>query len=189
MVLTKNLFSQSILDKIIYPAVIKEPDGAFSRGIIKVENKKEAYEVLTRLYKKSDMVICQEYIYSEFDWRIGIVDNNPLFACKYYMSEGHWQIYDWKGKEEVKTGDCETLSLDSVPMEVLKTALKASAIMGDGLYGVDLKTVNGKVYVIEVNDNPNIDHGIEDLVLKEKLYDQIIDTMYNRIEILKNIKH
>jgi glutathione synthase/RimK-type ligase-like ATP-grasp enzyme len=28
-----------------------------------------------------------------------------------------------------------------------------------GLYGVDLKQVNGKIYVVEVNDNPSTDAG------------------------------
>jgi glutathione synthase/RimK-type ligase-like ATP-grasp enzyme len=71
---------------------------------------------------------------------------------------------------------------------VLETALKAAALIGDGLYGVDLKEIDGKVYVMEVNDNPNIDFGIEDDVLKEKLYDMVIESIHNRIEISKNLK-
>ncbi len=34
--------------------------------------------------------------------------------------------------------------------------------MGDGLYGVDLKETSEGVYVIEVYDNPNLDHNCED---------------------------
>ena len=47
--------------------------------------------------------------------------------------------------------------------------------------------VNGEVYVIEINDNPNIDSDIEDLVLKDKLYDKIIRSIFNRIELNRNI--
>ena len=101
------------------------------------------------------------------------------------MSKNHWQIYNWKGEEEEHVGDTETFSIDAVPQNVLKTAIKAASLMGDGLYGVDLKLVNGKVYVVEVNDNPNIDAGIEDLVLGDRLYDQIIDSFSRRIEITK----
>ncbi|GKT33749.1 hypothetical protein ADUPG1_007500, partial [Aduncisulcus paluster] len=54
-------------------------------------------------------------------------------------------------------------------------ALKATALIGDGLYGVDLKHVDDKCYLIEVNDNPNIDSGIEDAVLGDVLYDRIIE--------------
>ena len=187
-VLTKNLFSHTILDDLNYPAVIKQPDSSFSLGITKVENKDEAVVALNNLFKKSDLIICQEFLYSDFDWRIGIIDNMPLFACKYYMSKGHWQIYNWKGEEEDNSGDSETLPVEEVPELVVKTALKAASLIGDGLYGVDLKMIDGKVYVIEVNDNPNIDGDIEDLVLKEKLYDRIIDSIYKRIEISKNVQ-
>ncbi|WP_281245932.1 hypothetical protein [Oceanisphaera psychrotolerans] len=36
--------------------------------------------------------------------------------------------------------------------------------------------------VIEVNDNPNIDHGVEDLFLKDKLYDMVIEDFVRRFE-------
>lgn len=76
-----------------------------------------------------------------------------------------------------------------MPEQVVNTALKAASLIGDGLYGVDLKFVDGKVYVIEVNDNPNIDFGVEDQVLGDQLYHLILDTFIARIEVLKNIRH
>ena len=54
------------------------------------------------------------------------------------------------------SGHSETVALDQVPQAVLKAAVKSSSLIGDGLYGVDLKEVNGKVYVIEINDNTPI---------------------------------
>ncbi|RXQ95829.1 GNAT family N-acetyltransferase [Ancylomarina salipaludis] len=187
-ILTKNLFDKKVLKQMNYPLVLKQPDSAFSLGVIKVDDEDKALKAITDLFKISDMLVCQEYMYSEFDWRIGIIDNTPLFACKYYMSKDHWQIYNWKGDGEENSGDSETLSIELVPDIVIQTALKASALIGDGLYGVDLKMIDGKVYVVEVNDNPNIDADIEDLVLKDKLYDQIIESIYNRIEISKNVQ-
>ena len=187
-VFTKNLFDPKVLNNMNYPLVLKQPDSAFSLGVIKVEDKVEARAEINKLFKISDMVVCQEFLYSDFDWRIGIIDNMPLFACKYYMCKDHWQIYNWKGDEEDKTGNSETVSIESVPEIVVQTALKASALIGDGLYGVDLKMIDGKVYVVEVNDNPNIDDGIEDFVLKDQLYDTIIDSIYQRIEIAKNVQ-
>jgi glutathione synthase/RimK-type ligase-like ATP-grasp enzyme len=41
-------------------------------------------------------------------------------------------------------------------------ALKAGASIGKSLYGVDVKELDGGFIVIEVNDNPNIDAGLED---------------------------
>lgn len=188
VVFTKNIFEKEDLEGMNFPLVLKQPDSAFSLGITKVENKDEAVDAINQLFKKSDMIVCQEFLYSEFDWRIGVLDNCPLFACKYFMSKGHWQIYNWTGEAEEYSGDSETVNIEEVPEEVVKTALKAAALIGDGLYGVDLKLVNDKVYVVEVNDNPNIDADIEDYILKDTLYDQIIESIYNRIEISKNIQ-
>lgn len=185
---TKNFFQEKDLEEINFPLVIKQPDGAFSLGVKKVNNKEEALSVITTMFKKTDMVICQEFLYSEFDWRIGIIDNTPLFACKYYMTKGHWQIYNWQGDAEDKSGDAETLPINEVPQNVLETAQKAAALIGDGFYGVDLKEIDGKTYIIEINDNPNVDEGVEDAFLKEALYEQLMESIYNRIEISRNIK-
>jgi glutathione synthase/RimK-type ligase-like ATP-grasp enzyme len=54
--------------------------------------------------------------------------------------------------------------------------------MGDGLYGVDLKQVGGRVVVTEVNDNPNLDAGCEDALLGDELYRRIIGELLARIE-------
>jgi len=51
------------------------------------------------------------------------------------------------------------------------------------LYGVDLKEVNGKGYVIEVNDNPNIDSGVEDKFLGRELYSLIMQEFKRRLEL------
>lgn len=186
---TKNLFQPKDLDDVNFPVVIKQPDSAFSLGLTKANNREEAVLAIENLFKKSDMVISQEFMYSEYDWRIGIIDNMPIFACKYFMTKDHWQIYNWQKEAEELEGESETLPVSAVPQHVLETALKAASLIGDGLYGVDLKEIDGKVYVIEVNDNPNIDAGIEDEILKDELYDRIIESIYNRIEISRNIKH
>ena len=40
--------------------------------------------------------------------------------------------------------------------------MKACSVVGKGLYGVDIKEVNGDYVVVEVNDNPSIYAGYED---------------------------
>ena len=57
----------------------------------------------------------------------------------------------------------------------------AASVIGVGLYGVDLKQVGDRCYVIEVNDNPNIDAGNEDGVLKEALYREVLGVFLRRI--------
>ena len=63
---------------------------------------------------------------------------------------------------------------------------RAARLVGRGLYGVDLKQTATDVFVMEVNDNPNIDGGVEDLVLKDKLYTTIMDVFLRRIEARKH---
>ena len=48
-----------------------------------------------------------------------------------------------------------------------------------------MKEVEGKFYVIEINDNPNIDAGIEDKILKDRLYDIIMEVFLNKIKFGK----
>lgn len=165
-----------------FPCVLKQPDSAFSLGVVKAENEADLREKLAGLFEKSDLIVAQEFMPSDFDWRVGILDRKPLFVCKYYMARGHWQICNWNGSPAGREGKSETLRVEEAPAEVVQTALKAANLIGNGLYGVDLKEVDGKVYVIEVNDNPSIDVGIEDKMLKEDLYTAVIRSFINRID-------
>ena len=36
--------------------------------------------------------------------------------------------------------------------------------------------------MIEVNDNPNIDYGVEDLVLKEQIYRRIMEYFVRKLD-------
>ena len=69
-----------------------------------------------------------------------------------------------------------------VPKVVLEAALKAARIIGNGLYGVDVKQKDNKAYVIEVNDNPSIEYKIEDRYLGDELYMQIMNEFQIRLE-------
>ena len=187
LILSKTNYSKSLPINLNFPLVLKQPDSAFSLGVEKVNNREELDESLKKLFRLSDLVIAQEFLPSEFDWRIGVLDQMPLFACKYYMAKDHWQIYNWTTESKENWGESETLPIEEVPEIVVKTAVKAASLIGDGLYGVDLKMIGDQVYVIEINDNPNIDESIEDLVLKDELYNRIMKSIFNRIEINRNI--
>ena len=99
------------------------------------------------------------------------------------MASEHWQIVNWNAKTQTShEGADECIPVDQAPAGLIKTALKATALIGKSLYGVDMKEKDGKFYVIEINDNPNIDSGIEDKVLKEKLYSTIMEVFLNKIK-------
>ncbi|MBN8520509.1 MAG: RimK family protein [Alphaproteobacteria bacterium] len=174
---------KTLENELPYPVVVKIPDGSFSNGVIKAETPESFREAANELLKKSDIILVQEFVESDFDWRIGILNGEPLFACKYYMAQGHWQIYNHGAKTlKRRQGRHETLPVSRVPEHVLRVALRAAKLIGDGLYGVDLKEVNGRAIVMEVNDNPSLDSGVEDQVLGMKLYKAILQRLLDMIE-------
>ncbi|SFC22249.1 Glutathione synthase/RimK-type ligase, ATP-grasp superfamily [Marinospirillum celere] len=172
---------QKLADELSYPVVLKVPDGAFSKGVVKAEDQTELLEAAKNYFRHSAILLVQEYMYTDYDWRIGVLNNKALFACQYFMSQGHWQIYN-HSTATTESGNFATLPIAQVPPQVIKTALKATRLIGDGLYGVDLKQSGDRVVVIEVNDNPNIDSGVEDAYLKEDLYHQLMSEFLKRME-------
>jgi len=171
-----------IPEKLGFPCVLKKPDSAFSLGVTKVTCQEELCAEIKRLLAESELVVAQEFLPTTFDWRIGILDRRPLYACKYYMARNHWQIIRRDGAGNGKYGKCETLPVELAPARAVRVALKAANLMGDGLYGVDVKQSGKDFFVIEVNDNPNIDSGVEDAVLKQELYRRIMSHLLRRIE-------
>jgi glutathione synthase/RimK-type ligase-like ATP-grasp enzyme len=173
-----------VMREIGFPLIIKIPDGSFSKGVFKVQSPEEFHKVTEDLFKKTALLLVQEYFYTDFDWRIGVLNDRPIFACKYYMTKGHWQIYNHEKKmrKGIQSGDSETFPISKVPKHVLQTAVKLSHQVGNSLYGVDLKEKNGRAYVIEINDNPNIDSNIEDAISGMDLYHNVIHEFVRRIE-------
>lgn len=186
---TELLLSQQSIDyaaigeRMGYPVVLKIPDGSFSIGVEKAENETELQEVAEKLFSTSTILLAQEFVPTDFDWRIGILNNRPIYACKYYMARNHWQIYN-HGSEtsRAKTGGFETVGVHQVPKEVVKTALQATRLIGDGLYGVDMKVTDKGPVIIEINDNPSIDSGVEDLLLGDELYRIIMNDFARRLD-------
>jgi len=172
----------SIAEKLGFPCVLKKPDSAFSLGVTKVNTQEELCEQIKRLLAESELVVAQEFLPTTFDWRIGILDRRPLYACKYYMAPNHWQIIRHDGAGKRRYGNWETLPVELAPARAVRVALKAANLVGNGLYGVDVKQSGKDFYVIEVNDNPNIDSGVEDAVLKQELYHRILSVLLWRIE-------
>lgn len=171
-----------------FPCVLKQPDSSFSVGVTRAKTQEELDLALKALFERSDLVIAQAFLPTDFDWRVGIIDKQALYACRYFMVSGHWQIYQRKKGGSVSSGKYETLAIDDVPDEVLKTALRAANAIGDGFYGVDLKTQGKNCYIVEVNDNPSIDSGVEDKILGDELYERIIGVLRKRVETRKRGK-
>ncbi|MDX1493142.1 MAG: RimK family protein [Longimicrobiales bacterium] len=173
----------SVAQEIGLPCVLKDPTGAFSSGVTKAETQEELDAALQRLLDDSELVIAQEWTPSAFDWRIGVLERRPLFAARYHMARGHWQIVRQGAPERSRYGKVEAVPVEEVPRKVLDLALAAARLIGDGLYGVDLKELDdGRVVVTEVNDNPNLDSGEEDRIVGDALYDAVMGYFARRLE-------
>jgi glutathione synthase/RimK-type ligase-like ATP-grasp enzyme len=177
--------TDELIEQLGFPCVLKQPDGSFSTGVVKINNSISLEDELQHLFSQSDLVIAQEFMPTDFDWRIGILDKKPLYACKYYMAKDHWQITDWRPGRRSRDGEHETLPIEKVPPKILQMAQRAASLVGDGFYGVDLKQAGNKVVVIEINDNPSIDAGCEDLILKDELYAEVMRYFLHKIKMMK----
>jgi glutathione synthase/RimK-type ligase-like ATP-grasp enzyme len=164
-----------------WPMVVKIPDGSFSRGVHKVEDFEALKKLAEELFEDTDLLLAQKFMPTEFDWRVGVLEGEPLFVCQYQMARGHWQIikHGPNGSEE---GRFRTLALADAPPKVIDVALRAARAIGGGFYGVDVKEAGDTVAVIEVNDNPNLEHGVEDQVGKDEVWSRILQWFIKRID-------
>ncbi|MEE3622805.1 RimK family protein [Nitrospirillum sp. BR 11752] len=158
-----------------FPAVLKVPDGAFSRGVERVMDPDAFHRVAAALLARSEIILAQDYVPTAFDWRVGVLGGQVLFVAQYHMCPQHWQIVRHGADGSHEEGATRAVAVADTPPAVLTAALKAARLMGNGLYGVDLKqTATGEVMVIEVNDNPNLDVGMEDRAAGPVLWRRII---------------
>lgn len=172
---------ESVSRDFNYPIILKIPDGSYSIGVHKAKTPEELTRLCRELFSTSSILLAQAYVPTEYDWRIGIIDGKPIYACRYFMSKGHWQIYNHSAKGKNKEGDSNCVPISEVPQIVIETATNAANLIGKGFYGVDLKHVDGKALVIEVNDNPSVDAGVEDELIGEQLYLEVMSTFLNRL--------
>jgi len=164
-----------------FPCVLKRPDSSFSAGVVKANDETELATHLKAFFDKSELVVAQEFVPSTFDWRVGVLDGKPLYVCKYFMARGHWQIQKAHGSRRTY-GKVETMTVQDAPDACVSLAVRAARLIGNGLYGVDIKEVDGRFLVMEINDNPSIEAGYEDAVLKDDLYLLIMQSFSSRLE-------
>ncbi|MGP1693754.1 MAG: RimK-like ATPgrasp N-terminal domain-containing protein, partial [Giesbergeria sp.] len=127
-------------NRLTYPLVVKVPDGAFSRNVKKADSFEHLQEIAKDMLRESEIILLQEYMYTDFDWRIGVLAGQPVFAAKYFMCDGHWQILQHADNGNYTEGRVQAIPLDEVPPEVLHAAISSTRLVGNSFYGVDLKS-------------------------------------------------
>jgi glutathione synthase/RimK-type ligase-like ATP-grasp enzyme len=156
------------------PVVVKAPYTSFSKYVEKASCETSFRDVAKRYFRKSDMLAVQTFMPTAFDWRVGVLNRETLYVCKYMIPKGRWKHgAKRRGKPTFVWGRTVALKTENAPAKLKEVALKACEVIGHGLYGVDIKQANGEYVVVEVNDNPSIYAGYEDLRNKD-LYGKII---------------
>jgi glutathione synthase/RimK-type ligase-like ATP-grasp enzyme len=149
---------REIFGEIGSPIILKEPSTSFSLRVEKVNNPGEFLQVARRFFRMSDWIVAQQFVESRYDWRVGVLDGELLYVCKYMIPDATFKIQDSVNGHVVYCA-VESIPADQAPSRVILTGIQAARAIGSGLYGVDLKSDNGDCTVIEVNDNPSLEGG------------------------------
>jgi len=169
-------------DELGFPMVLKIPDSSFSRGVAKVDNAAALAALFAEWYEDTDLLLAQKFMPTEFDWRVGVLGGKPLFVSQYMMAKKHWQIVKHRADGKALEGGFHTPPLGEAPPAVIDVGLRAAQLIGDGLYGVDIKETADGLFIVEVNDNPNIDHGVEDQGEKDQVWIELTKWFIDRLE-------
>jgi len=165
-----------------YPMIVKQPDGTFSAAVKRADNPEELGALTREMFKRSPLLTLQEFRPTEFDWRVGVLDGAVLYVCKYFMAKGHWQIIGESRTGGRRYGKVEAVPVKDTPEKVKALAIEAAALIGEGLFGVDIKETEEGPVLIEINDNPDIWVGEEDAKEGDHLYEQIVLSFLRRIQ-------
>jgi glutathione synthase/RimK-type ligase-like ATP-grasp enzyme len=162
-----------VLEELGSPLVLKAPNSSFSLYVEKVETPDEFMKVGNRFLRRSDRLVAQKFIKSDFDWRVGLIGGEVLYVCQYTIPRKRWKILTYTENNKVVYGPVKGVPVDKADPQLLDVARRAAEAIGTGLYGVDLKQTGDGFVVIEVNDNPTINAGEEDQAAGD-LYEKVI---------------
>ncbi|WP_274631313.1 CapA family protein [Arvimicrobium flavum] len=133
-----------------YPLLLKPVAGNKGRGIKRVENVQEALAACkTHFTRSKDVLLLEKYMNYRNEYRVYVVDGNPIAAYERRKQEGSVVSNLHQGGSVVAIDD-------GLKSELLTTVWPGLAKkLKHGVYGVDLAvTDTSSVHVIEVNRTP-----------------------------------
>jgi len=149
-----------LFEELGAPLVLKAPNSSFSAYVDKVASPDAFVKVGKRFLRRADRIVVQQYMPSDFDWRVITLAGKVLGIVKYEFAPDQWRLMD--RNESGEWAKVIGIDIHTAAPKLLKVALAAANAIGESLYGIDLKEIDGEYYVIEVNDNPTIAAGEED---------------------------
>ncbi len=167
-----------VFDTLGAPLVLKAPNSSFSMYVEKAETPDEFIKIGHRFLRRSDRVVAQRFIKSDFDWRVGVLAGEVIYVCQYTIPRKRWKILTYIENGKTIYGPVKGVKIQDADPKLLDTARRAAAAIGNGLYGIDLKQYGDEYVTIEVNDNPTINTGEEDQAAAD-LYERVIRYLMN----------
>ena len=188
LVMTPEMTIAEAIAAFGLPLVLKIPNGSFSLGVNKISTAEQGERVLREMRGQSPYLLAQEYMPTTFDWRIGILDGEPLYACQYHMVRGHWQVIQHRDEGAPLEGQATAVPLAQVPWGAIDVAQRAARATGVGLYGVDIKESRGAFHVIEVNDNPDVYSDFEAGAEADHVWERLVSFFAQRMRAEEQVQ-
>jgi predicted ATP-grasp superfamily ATP-dependent carboligase len=140
-----------------FPVVLKPAHGSQGRGVTIVKNETELKRVAGKL--KNDILLIQEFIPNDCDYRVFFIGNKTVFTVKRSSTDAG------EFRNNISLGG--TGKRVALGFEEMNMAKRAHDSMGFYTSGVDLvqNKDTGKWYVLEVNQAPQFSiFGPEDVI-------------------------
>ena len=152
-----------ILERVEYPIIVKGLDSSMGRKVNLVHNREE---LDASIEKFKYPIMLQQYVPIRCDYRVMVIDGEPLGAVVRYNKEGDFLTIRAGGKPEAV----------ELPQEALDVAVRATEVAGLTVAGVDLLEHEGVYYRLEVNMSPQFkvfEHKTE-VNVAEKIVDAVV---------------
>jgi glutathione synthase/RimK-type ligase-like ATP-grasp enzyme len=163
--------AKELFETLGTPLVLKAPNSSFSAYVDKATTPDQFVKIGKKFLRRADRIVIQQYMPSEFDWRVITLDGKILAVVRYVFAQDKWKTQE--RSEEGEWARVIGIPRDDINPDLKEIALNAANAIGKSLYGIDIKEIDGEFYVIEVNDNPTIEAGGEDQTNPE-IYHEII---------------
>ena len=159
------------MDELGLPLVVKIPDGSFSRGVHKVRHAGGVPPHRRRAVRGDRPPAGAEVPADRV--RLARRRARRRAAVRLPVPHGARPLADRQAPARRLRARGRLSHLRSRPGAAARSSTSRCARrspIGDGFYGVDIKETDDGFIVMEVNDNPNLEHGIEDQVGKDEIW-------------------
>ena len=158
----KSFFSKKKIEKILrykkmkFPIVSKPVNEGSSLGVEVSKNKRKLLKAISRLLKKYDELILEEYVGGQ-EIQVAVINGKPLGAIELIPKR---LFYDYKAKytKKAKTKHIMPARLTKKKYnEVMMIAKKTHKVLNcRGVTRSDFKFKNNNFYLLEINTQPGM---------------------------------